>query len=131
MKAAKQPCGSCPYRLDVPAGIWEAHEYEKLPAYDGSIVDQVEANAFGIFMCHQRDGNLCAGWLACHGPHELLAMRLAREPVPESIWNYRTDVPVFASGVEAAAHGISGIEQPDARAKRMMAGIIRKREKTQ
>ena len=31
---AKSPCGSCPYRQDVPSGVWAASEYEKLPAYD-------------------------------------------------------------------------------------------------
>lgn len=26
----KTPCASCPYRKDVPSGVWEASEYEKL-----------------------------------------------------------------------------------------------------
>ena len=25
-----QPCSSCPYRKDVPSGVWAHHEYEKL-----------------------------------------------------------------------------------------------------
>jgi hypothetical protein len=56
----------------VPSGIWAAEEYDKLPLYDGETFEQ----APHLFMCHQRDGSLCGGWLACHDPHELLALRL-------------------------------------------------------
>jgi hypothetical protein len=30
----KYPCPSCPYRKDVPSGVWAPEEYDKLPAYD-------------------------------------------------------------------------------------------------
>lgn len=32
LKPPKVPCGTCPYRRDVPAGIWHGEEYAKLPA---------------------------------------------------------------------------------------------------
>jgi hypothetical protein len=46
---ASNPCGSCPYRRDVPSGVWDAAEYEKLPRYDGPMADQPAR----LFLCHQ------------------------------------------------------------------------------
>src|SRR5215831_6970938 len=106
---APRPCESCPYRLDVPAGVWVAAEYEKLPFYDEP---QMWKQPVAAFYCHQQDGRLCAGWVACHmAQHHghVLAIRLmrTREDVSE-IENYITDVPLFKSGTEAAIHGLSG-----------------------
>lgn len=126
LKAPKVPCGSCPYRRDVPSGIWARSEYDKLPAYDGP----TWAQHHGVFMCHQNDGRLCGGWLACHDPQELLALRIAdrvNNNVDPAVFDYTTDVPVFASGAEARAHGIKGIRRPGKRARKMVAGLLRKR----
>jgi len=125
LTVAKRPCGSCPYRKDVPPGIWAREEYEKLPLYDGSIAEQTLA----IFMCHQRDGNLCAGWLACHGPHELLAMRLALlcNQVDPAVMIYKTDVPLFPSGACAHAHGVRDLKKKTPRAIKMLRGLWKKR----
>jgi hypothetical protein len=124
LTAARVPCGSCPYRRDVPSGIWERLEYDKLPAYDGPIW----AQPLALFMCHQRDGNLCAGWLACHDPAELLALRLPNrgEPIDSAVFIYQTTVPVFPSGAEARAHGVRDIERPGRKARKMAAGLVRK-----
>ncbi len=119
---ARVPCGSCPYRQDVPSGIWQRHEYDKLPAYDAP----TWAQPIGLFMCHQRDGNLCAGWLACHDPRELLALRLARDVDP-AVYDYQTDVPVFASGAAARDHGVRDIKRPKAKANKMMRGLVQLR----
>jgi hypothetical protein len=123
---AKAPCKSCPYRRDVPSGVWDASEYEKLPGYDGDVPDQLAAGAFGLFHCHQRDGNLCAGWLACHGPHNLLAMRLSGAKVTRRAWDYRTAIPLFGSGQEAAEHGLADIDAPGERALAMIHRFIRR-----
>lgn len=122
IKPPKVPCGTCPYRRDVPAGIWDRSEYEKLPAYDADTWAQPQ----GLFMCHQQDGCLCGGWLMVHRD-EALALRLARDLDP-SVWFYAPDVEVFASGAEAAEHGISGIHAPSPAARRKIDGLIRKRE---
>lgn len=122
IKAPPVPCGSCPYRKDVPSGLWETHEYDKLPSYDGPTWAQNPA----VFMCHQKDGRLCGGWLACHDPQELLALRIARN-IDRSVFGYQTDVPVFASGAAARTHGVRQIRKPDPRARKMMRGIIRRR----
>ena len=91
LEPPKRPCGSCPYRRDVPSGIWSAEEYDKLPEYDGETWEQPP----GVFMCHQRDGRLCGGWLQTHDADHLLALRIAR--VAPSAYDYASDVPTFSS----------------------------------
>lgn len=46
---APSPCSSCPYRRDVPSGLWGANEYAKLRDYD----NPTWAQPPGIFQCHQ------------------------------------------------------------------------------
>lgn len=123
---AKAPCKSCPYRRDVPSGVWAANEYDKLPGYDGSIVEQALNGGSALFLCHQQDGCLCAGWLATHGPDELLALRLHHREVKPEVFAYVSPVPVFASGQEAADHGRAEIERPGPRAKRTIDRLDRK-----
>jgi hypothetical protein len=119
LRAPPVPCGSCPYRRDVPSGIWDRREYDKLLGYDGPTWAQDHA----VFLCHQRDGRLCGGWLACHDPVELLALRVSRR-IDRSVFAYETDVPVFASGAEARAHGLRDIDDPGPAARKMMAGLL-------
>lgn len=126
LTVASRPCASCPYRRDAPSGLWAEDEYIKLLRYDGEIIDQVASGATTTFGCHQRDGHLCAGWLACHGPDNLLAMRLLANDVPKETWNYSTDVPVFRSGAEAAAHGLRDMAKPGTKTRRLMAKLIDK-----
>lgn len=126
---AKAPCATCPYRQDVPSGVWAADEYEKLPRYDGEIAEQLFSGAMGVFDCHQRDGQLCAGWIATHGAHNLLAMRMIREPVDPAVWDYESPVPVFSSGREAADHGMRDIDNPGPAALAAVARLERKRER--
>jgi len=124
-KPPKVPCGTCPYRQDVPSGIWSRHEYEKLPHYDGEIFDQMMAGAFGLFMCHQRDGCLCGGWLKTHGPDNLLALRM--RDVDPSVWTYDPPTPCWASGQEAHDHGVRDVEYPGADARRKIDGLLKQR----
>lgn len=123
---ASRPCGSCPYRRDVPSGIWHEDEYRKLPAYDRPTQEQPAAG----FLCHQQDGRYCAGWAGCHDMTHSLAVRfigLADPATAEALLDYATDVPLFASGTEAAEHGRASIAAPDARAQRTMARLEAKR----
>lgn len=126
-KCAAAPCKSCPYRCDVPSGLWDVSEYEKLPDYDGTILEQLTSKGGAkLFDCHQKDGNLCAGWLATHGTDNLAALRIHGDKIDDSIWGYRSPVPVFASGAEAAEHGMREIKKPNARARRMIDRMVRK-----
>lgn len=120
----KVPCGTCPYRRDVPAGIWSVDEYAKLPRYDGDTGEQVEKAAFGLFYCHQQDGKLCAGWVGCHDMRHNLAVRLS--PVAPETFTYRSPVPLFSSGAEAARHGLSGVDNPSPEARRFIAKLLGK-----
>lgn len=125
-RARKTPCASCPYRKSVPSGVWHEEEYAKLPAYDLPTWGQPP----NLFMCHQEDGHLCSGWLACHGPYELLAIRLgiSRGAVDPSVIDYTTNVPLFESGHDAALHGVREILTPDEAAKSTIKKISRKRD---
>lgn len=116
---AKNPCKTCPYREDVPSGVWAAEEYAKLPAYD----EPTYAQPPKLFQCHVNDhdddrARVCAGWAGCHDMDESMALRIAvvsGEITPETakaIVDYVSPVPLFASGAEAAAHGMREIEDP-------------------
>jgi hypothetical protein len=128
-RVAKRPCNSCPYRRDVPSGVWEAEEYEKLPPYDGETADQPPQ----VFMCHQQDGNLCAGWVAVHDMDESLGLRLAASmgmfssEELELLRSYSTDVPLFDSGTEAREHGLADVETPGVEARALVEKLQRRR----
>jgi hypothetical protein len=123
----KAPCGTCPYRADVPAGIWSADEYAKLPTYDGEPVDQVLNGGLGLFYCHQQDGRLCAGWVGCHNSGQFMALRLHAAQVAPEAFTYVSPVPLFSSGAAAAKHGLSGVAKPDARAQTAIKKLLRQR----
>lgn len=124
------PCSSCPYRRDIPSGVWSEEDYEKLRGYDKETHDQF---GIGMFQCHQNDADddrarLCGGWTAVHGP-ESLALRLAvvTGELPGSVMSYETKVPLFGSGNEAADYGEEEIDCPGEEAEAMMAKITRTR----
>ncbi len=122
MKVRPKPCATCPYRKDVAPGVWDATEYEKLPAYDAETWGQPQV----LFMCHAEPGQCCSGWATCHTArgreYDLLALRLAGCPeVP------RHGVEVFASGQDAHDHGISEIDNPGIRVREAIekVGLLR------
>lgn len=125
-----RPCASCPYRRDVPSGVWESNEYDKLYAYDADTSEQPPA----IFMCHQPNeggATVCAGWLGHTDPADLLAVRLgvAMGALDPAALDYTTDVDLFDSGAEAAAHGLADIDRPSDAARRVVAKIQRRRQR--
>lgn len=127
---ARRPCGSCPYRRDVPSGVWDEEEYAKLPPFDERETGRQPPSAF---LCHQQDGRLCAGWVAVHDMEESLGFRLLSamshmevEEI-EAVFDYETDVPLFSSGTEAALHGLREIDSPSVAARRLIERLERKR----
>jgi len=120
--ARPNPCPTCPYRRNVPSGIWDATEYAKLAYYDGDTWEQ----APGYFACHQDDGSVCSGWLGHRDPADLLAVRIgvATEALDPSVLDYHTDVPLFATGAEAAAHGMTDYETPGTAARASAQKIV-------
>ncbi|WP_280420012.1 DUF6283 family protein [Nocardia carnea] len=130
---APRPCASCPYRRDVPSGIWASEEYDKLRGYD----NETPFQPLGLFQCHQHDpdsatARMCAGWVGCHGS-ELLALRLAASTgaitpaTAQAAAEYRSPVPLFASGAEAADHGQAEIMRPGLAAAAAVEKITRRR----
>jgi len=118
----------------VPAGIWAADEYARLCDYDNDTAQQPP----GLFLCHQTDADwptarLCAGWVGCHGD-QLLGLRLAAatgtldDAALDDAMSYISPIPLFATGAQAAGHGISGIADPDPAARAMIDKIIRRRD---
>lgn len=127
----RAPCASCPYRKDVPSGIWSTEEYDKIIPFDNETWMQPPR----VFMCHQADGCLCRGWLDVHGG-DLLGLRLAcskgeidTEEVAKAL-DEKPATPMFASAAEAAMHGRKAINRPGRKALQMVAKIEKKRGRT-
>lgn len=127
MKVDPKPCASCPYRKDVPSGLWEEAEYDKLPEYDDNANVQMAA-----FMCHQPAKHaeaLCRGWLSVHA--DSVAVRLLMvfgKITPDEVYAEPL-VPLFKSGAAAAKHGKKQINRPSAKAKEMARKIETKKER--
>lgn len=129
---AATPCISCPYRRDVPSGIWAVEEYQKLIAYDAPTWEQPT----GLFLCHQQDGRICAGWAGCHDGDHLLALRMAahwrtmtRRAIQETR-DYVSPVPLWDCGRDAACHGVVSLRHPSRWARHLIRRIMAKRAKT-
>lgn len=128
LRPRPRPCPSCPYRLDVPSGIWAPEEYEKLRIYDAGTGEQAMAGAFRLFTCHQANGMLCAGWVGCHDMTECLAVRLHYSKIDaDAVYGYVCPVPLFGSGAEAAAHGMADAGHKSAAANAALDKIVRVR----
>jgi hypothetical protein len=127
---APRPCGTCPYRQDVPSGVWAAEEYAKLPAYD----EETAGQPSGVFLCHQQNGKVCAGWAGCHDGRHMLSLRLAvafgtmSPETAEAVCSYVSPVPLWASGAEAAAHGLADIDAPGVAAQAAALKLWLRRE---
>ena len=135
MEVRSEPCSSCPYRRDVPSGIWAWHEYEKLRDYDLPTAEQ----PWNVFVCHATPDHYCNGWVLVHNnrgpdpdnpmsvhPYDLLALRLSEGMgrwsgrIPES------KTPLFSSGNEAADHGQRDISAPSPEARNTVDRLTRK-----
>ena len=115
------PCSSCPYRTDVPSGVWAFEEYEKLRGYDAPTGEQ----PFAYFACHATPEHYCNGWAIAHttrgNEYDLLALRLQGYPeIPEPV------VALFASGNDAADHGQTDVTKPSEASVTTMARLMRK-----
>lgn len=128
---APRPCESCPYRIDVPSGIWAPEQYAKLIAYDRPTWDQPP----NLFLCHQTtadDGRarLCAGWVGCRGS-ELLALRLPGSSLTDddlaAARRYVSAIPLFPNGTAAANHGLRETDNPSPKARRMIDKLVLRR----
>ncbi|WIB65271.1 DUF6283 family protein [Curtobacterium sp. MCBD17_040] len=124
-KPRPRPCASCPFRRDVPSGVWAADEYDKLTRYDGPTYEQSPR----VFMCHQgRRNEVCSGWLGhTDEPWEMLAVRIGvlDGSLDPSCAEYTTTVPLFPSGTAAAEHGKREMLSPGADAARTIDKVTK------
>jgi hypothetical protein len=122
-----ESCSSCPYRRDVPSGVWAAHTYDLLPPYDEPTAKQ----PMKLFMCHATTDHVCHGWAVCgmkqDHEHELLALRAW--PVEGDVPEER--IPLFDSHTEAAEHGKRDIEDPSEEAIATVDRLLGKYERLQ
>ncbi|MFI5560744.1 DUF6283 family protein [Amycolatopsis japonica] len=147
---AEAPCRTCPYRRDVPSGVWDITEFDKLPRYDQDTAHQPTA----LFQCHLTDedklptkrrqtdeaegglARICAGWAGCHDGDNLLSLRIAVHhgvislATAERIRAYESPVPLWESGAAAAAHGLGSILNPPAAARQAIDTLVRVYGKT-
>ncbi|MFE4309140.1 DUF6283 family protein [Streptomyces sp. NPDC056891] len=131
---APSPCSFCPYKTEVPSGVWSEEDYAKLPIYDRPTWSQPPR----LFQCHVHDrdadgARVCGGWAGCHDMTQSLSLRLAQafgQISPETaraIRDYVSPVPLFASGAEAAAHGTREIHNPGPDARHAIDKLRRTR----
>lgn len=119
-----KPCLACPYRTDVPSGVWSYHEYEKLRPYDEETMSQ----PFAPFMCHATPEAFCNGWAVVHSSRgnefDLIALRIGRVVPPEP-----SNISLFSSGNEAADHGQADLEDPSDESKMVAQRLMSKYER--
>lgn len=130
LHVAPSPCLSCPYRRDVPPGVWSEDEYAKLPAYDEEHRDG-QLPMLAVFHCHQENATgvdtVCRGWLSVHreSPAARLAVLAGAVSVDELC--APTDVALWPSGAAAAEHGLSGVDDPPPEARALVEKLLRSR----
>ena len=113
----------------MPSGVWHPDEYAKLPGFDRPTAEQPPA----VFLCHQQNGRVCAGWAGCHDMGQSLGVRFAvlsgalSGGDVDAVLDYRSPVPLFESGVEAAAHGLADLDAPGEPAQRVMEKVTQRR----
>src|SRR4029077_4861673 len=102
----KKACSACPYRKDVPSGVWDHAEYEKLRPYDAETWEQPAA----AFMCHATPDFYCHGWAVVHTSrdhrYDLLALRFRPCEIPEPSTEF------FETATEAADWGQELADEP-------------------
>jgi hypothetical protein len=125
--ALDNPCNTCPYRKDTPPGVWHRAEYDKLPAWDGTEMHEMNTD---LFMCHSANlaGNkaICRGWLEVHSENKgvRINMMTGRITVPNTT---PTTVELYESGREARRAGIRGVRKPSKKAVSAITKLVRAR----
>lgn len=118
----RNPCASCPYRVDHPSGVWVEEEYEKLRRYATN-------ESFGTFLCHLSpvlgDETVCRGWLSVECESAAARLAVGRGEVnPDDLYE-PCSVPLYPSGAAAADAGEERIRNPGARARTMTERLAR------
>lgn len=139
----KRACSSCPYRRDVPSGVWAREHYELLRDMDSRrtikvpmlgpndetvMVDAPNPNP-GTFHCHQSNATgrptVCRGWLSVE--RNSIGVRLLAsfggieyEDIPDE----DESATYYSSGTEAAEAGLRDIENPSSEARLLCRKLV-------
>jgi len=112
------PCPSCPYRRDVPSGVWTRDEYEKLRGYD----DPQES--FAPFHCHQQlvtgEETVCRGWLSVARESAAARIAVLEGRVRDEDRYDDVAVELWPTGHAAADHGERDVDNPGPEARAMI-----------
>lgn len=126
LHCAPRPCVSCPYRIDVPSGVWAADEYAKLRGYDST---DHATMPLATFHCHQENATgvptVCRGWLSVHADSIAVRMAIIDGKVTADDVYATPEVPLHPSGTAAAEHGLRDIERPTREAVELAGKITR------
>ena len=93
----RESCAQCPYRTDAPLAKWHPDHFVKL------LRDDADLFTAPVYGCHNRDGNVCVGWLLDQRDRDLpnIRLRLSLARSPEFITQLREahdgDHPRFES----------------------------------
>jgi hypothetical protein len=124
-----ESCRACPYRRDVPSGVWAASEYDKLAEYDAPTGEQ----PYAAFYCHATPEAICHGWVVVSKKndhaHDLLGLRILASMGKfdyGEIDLVEERTPLFDFGTEACEHGKRDIENPSEEALEVVARLGRK-----
>jgi len=128
LKVPAQGCPTCPYLRATPPGIWDASEYEKLAEYDEQ---PGQLPVLAAFHCHQENATgqatVCRGWLSVHRGAVAVRLACARGALQASQVQALPEEPqYYATGAEAAAAGLAGVEYPGDDARKKIAGLVRR-----
>jgi len=117
-----EPCPTCPYRKDVPSGVWHAEEYERLRRYDQDGV------VLGVFLCHQSIvagvDIVCKGWCVVHQDSIAVRLAMAQGQFDRSALD-EPKVGLHESGNAAADFGQRDIEKPKRMALKVVEKLVR------
>lgn len=123
------PCATCPYRKDTPPGIWDRSEYEKLPAWDGTEMHEMNT---AVFMCHSAniggEKRACRGWLEVHSENKGVRINMITGRITMNKTT-PTDVPLYDSGAQARRAGIRGVKRPSEKACSAIGKIVKARSR--
>ena len=126
MQCNSVPCRFCPYRKDVPSGVWHEEEYQKLLLYSNETMDQPTA----VFACHNQPDDVCTGWLAtglrAEPRRAMLSLRLAMSmQTLTGFAEFEPEHDFFDTHTEAAEHGLRDIDDPSPEAQDAMVVLGR------
>ena len=136
LHVAPRGCSTCPYRRDVPPGIWEREEYEKLRMFDRDVSRMEDPTpALAIFLCHQTPmtgvETLCRGWLSTHRDSVAVRLGVTMNKIDPDLIPDEEESLYYSSGTEACEAGIAHVDDPPPEAVRASSKLLDLRRRSE